>query len=64
MFYCLQRQDPSSEVILKVVKLPEGHRSIAIACLTTIRHQNPSVERLSVKRSVVVVGSQNSEFWR
>ena len=64
MLRSLYRQDSSPEVILIVVKLPEGHRSMANACLTTILHQNPSVERPNIKVPVVIVKSQNPEFWR
>ena len=51
----LYGQDSSPEVILIVVKLPEGHRSIAIACLTTIQHQNPSVGTPNTKVPLVIV---------
>ena len=64
MSWSLYRQDSSSEVTLIVVKLPEGHRSITIACLTTIQHQNPSVGTPNTKVPVVIVRSQNPEFWR
>ena len=59
----LYRQDSSSEVTLIVVKLPEGHRSMANACSTTIQHQNPSVKRRNTKVPVVIVRSQNLKIW-
>ena len=49
--------------MLKVVKLPEGHRSMTNACLTTILHQNPSVGTPNTKVPVDIVRSQNPEFW-